>query len=104
MSALRAGRRVPVILCVLLGIGVLVGCGRKATEADCMVIVDQMVVVKMKQKNQTDPAAIEKLKKELREEAKGEVMDGCVGKRISDGALDCIKKAETEEEIVKCMR
>ncbi len=83
---------------------VLVGCGRKATEADCMVIVDQMVVVKMKKKNNTDPAAVTKLQNELRDEAKGEVMDNCVGKRISDGALDCIKKAETEEEIIKCMR
>jgi hypothetical protein len=69
-----------------------------------MVIVDQMVVVKMKQKNNTDPAAVTKLQGELREEAKGEVMDGCVGKRISDGALECIKKAETQEAIITCMR
>lgn len=69
-----------------------------------MVIVDQMVIVKMKQKNQTDPAAVSKLQSELREEAKGEVLDGCVGKRISDGALECIKKAETQEAIIACMR
>ena len=35
---------------------------------------------------------------------KGEVMDGCVGKRISDSALSCIKGAQTQEEIVKCLR
>ena len=90
---------------MLVVLVVLAGCGRKATEADCMVIVDQMVVVKMKKKNANpDPAAVQKLQSELREEAKGEIMDSCVGKRISDGALDCIKKAETEEEIIKCMR
>lgn len=92
------------ILVAVVAAVALLGCGRKATEADCMVIVDQMVVVKMKQKNNTDPAAVTKLQTELREEAKGEIMDGCVGKRISDGALDCIKKAETQEEIIKCMR
>lgn len=93
-----------VAVVTLAALALLVGCGRKATEADCQVIVDQMVVVKMKKKNNTDPAAVTKLQAELREEAKGEVMDGCVGRRISDGALDCIKKAETQEEIITCMR
>lgn len=98
-------RSVPLVVILgVVGIVGLAGCGRKATEADCQVIVDQMVVVKMKKKNNTDPAAVSKLQAELREEAKGEVMDGCVGRRISDGALDCIKKAETQEEIITCMR
>lgn len=96
--------RVVASAILAFGFAALVGCGRKATEADCQVIVDQMVVVKMKKKNNTDPAAVTKLQNELREEAKGEVMDGCVGRRISDGALDCIKKAETQEEIITCMR
>lgn len=98
-------RAIPAVLALAVVALALSACGRKATEADCMVIVDQMVVVKMKKKNANpDPAAVQKLQSELREEAKGEIMDSCVGKRISDGALDCIKKAETEEEIIKCMR
>ena len=61
-----------VAVVTLVALALLVGCGRKATEADCQVIVDQMVVVKMKKKNNTDPAAVTKLQAELREEAKGE--------------------------------
>lgn len=92
------------ILPVLLGLALLAGCGRKATEADCQIIVDQTVAVKLKEKSITDPAAVTKMQAELREEVKGEVMDGCVGKRISDSALTCIKGAQTQEEIVKCLR
>ncbi len=91
-------------LVAVLAASLLAGCGRKATEADCQIIVDQTVAVKLKEKNVTDPAAVTKMQQELREEVKGEVMDGCVGKRISDSALTCIKGAETQEEIVKCLR
>jgi len=88
----------------LVAVALLVGCGRKATEADCQLIVDQTVAVKLKEKNVTDPAAVTKMQEELRNEVKGDVMDGCVGKRISDSALTCIKGAQTQEEIVKCLR
>ena len=91
-------------LTALVAVALLVGCGRKATEADCQIIVDQTVAVKLKEKSVTDPAAIAKMQEELRGEVKGEVMDGCVGKRITDSALTCIKGAQTQEEIVKCLR
>ncbi|HEX7600542.1 MAG TPA: hypothetical protein VF316_03010 [Polyangiaceae bacterium] len=91
-------------LLALVAVALLVACGRKATEADCQIIVDQTVAVKLKEKNVTDPAAVTKMQEELRSEVKGDVMDGCVGKRISDSALACIKSAQTQEEIVKCLR
>ena len=45
----------------LVAVALLVGCGRKATEADCQLIVDQTVAVKLKEKNVTDPAAVTKM-------------------------------------------
>ena len=92
------------IITALVAVALLVGCGRKATEADCQIIVDQTVAVKLKEKSITDPAAVAKMQQELRDEVKGEVMDGCVGKRISDSALACIQHAQSQEEIVKCLR
>lgn len=89
---------------MLVAAALLSGCGRKATEADCQVIVDQTVAVKLREKNVTDPLAVAKMQEELRAEVKGEVMDGCIGRRISDSALACIKGAETQEDIVKCLR
>lgn len=78
-------------------------CGRRATQADCDVILDRMVVVKLRQKNITDQPSIDKLKKELRTTAEAD-FPNCVGRRITDSAMECIKKADTQEAIVKCLR
>jgi len=89
---------------IALGFAVLgLGCGRHATQADCEVILDRMVVVKLKQKNITDPASVSKMQAELRKDAEAD-FPGCLGRRISDSAMDCIKKADSQEAIVKCLR
>jgi hypothetical protein len=80
-----------------------VSCGRRATKADCDIILDRMVVVKLKARNITDKPSIEKMQKELRTTAEAD-FPGCVGRRITDSAMACIKKAETQEAIVKCLR
>ncbi len=78
-------------------------CGRRATQADCEAILDRMVVVKLKQKNITDPESVSKMQADLRKDAESD-FPSCVGRRISDSAMACIKKAETQEAIVKCLR
>ncbi len=51
----------------------------------------------------TDPATIAKRKDELRSSLKEDI-DKCVGKRITDGMMECVKKATTPEQIDKCLR
>jgi len=79
------------------------GCGRHATQADCEVILDRMVVVKLRQKNIVDTDSVSKMQADLRRDAEAD-FPGCVGRRITDSAMDCIKKAESQEAIVKCLR
>ena len=79
------------------------GCGRRATQADCDAILDRMVVVKLKQKNITDAESIAKMQVALHKDAEAD-FPSCIGRRISDSAMECIKKAETQEAIVKCLR
>ena len=81
----------------------LTGCGRKATEADCNLIIDRNVEVQMKSMHITDPVAIDKRKQEIQSELKGQ-LDGCIGKRITDGMLACVARAQTAEAIDSCMR
>lgn len=81
----------------------LAGCGHKATEADCAFILDRNVEVQMKQMAIKDPAAIEKRKQEIRTELKG-ALEGCIGKRITDGMLACVARAQTATDIDACMR
>ena len=81
----------------------LVGCGRKATRADCELVVDKNVEVKLKSDGLIEPALVQKRKEELRASLKDDI-DKCVGKRVSDGMLTCVKGAETAEQIDKCLR
>ncbi len=81
----------------------MTGCGRKATRTDCELVVDKNVEVKLKADGLTDPTLIQQRKAELRESLKEDI-DKCVGKRVTDGMLACVKTAETAEQIDKCLR
>ena len=87
-------------MCILL---CLAGCGRKATRVDCEAVVDKNVEVKLKADGVTDPPLVQKRKEELRASLKEDI-DKCVGKRVTDGMLACVKRAETAEQIDKCLR
>ncbi len=80
-----------------------VACGRKATRADCEAVIDRNVAVQLKAMNIADPALIAKKQDELRTQLRGEI-DACIGKRVTDGMMTCVKAAETPEQVDKCMR
>jgi hypothetical protein len=82
---------------------VLTGCWRKATEADCSAIVDRDVELQMRKMAITDETAIAKKQQEIRSQF-SESMKGCVGRRITDGMMKCVKDAQTVEAIDQCMR
>jgi hypothetical protein len=79
------------------------GCGRKATRADCELVVDKNVEVKLRADGMTDPSVVQKRKDELRASLREDI-DKCVGKRVTEGMLACVKRAETPEQIDKCLR
>lgn len=81
----------------------LAGCGRKATRGDCEAVVDRNVEVKLKAEGTVDPTVIEKRKEELRASLREDI-DRCVGKRVTDSMLACVKSADTPEQIDKCLR
>jgi hypothetical protein len=80
-----------------------VGCGHKASDADCEFILDRNVEVQMKAMHIADPVAVDKRKQEIHAELKNQLA-GCVGKRITDAMLACVARAQTAEEIDECMR
>lgn len=81
----------------------LAGCGRKATRQDCEVIVDRNVEVQLKAQGTVDPETIAKRKDEMRNDMKDRI-DQCVGKRVTDAMMACVKGAETADQIDKCLR
>lgn len=81
----------------------LLGCGRKATHEDCELVVDRNVELQLKALGVTDPAIIAKRREEMNASMKDDI-DKCVGKRVTDGMMACVKTAETADKIDKCLR
>lgn len=80
------------------------GCGHKATDADCRVIIDRMIEVRLDARKVTDPESRAREKQEMQGPGSGIDTKDCVGRRITDGQLDCVRGAKSEDEITSCLR
>lgn len=80
-----------------------VGCGRRATPADCQLIVDRSVELQMKQMSDTDPAAIQKREAEVRSALTDE-MKSCETRRVTARTMACVRGAKTTLELDACLR
>ena len=99
VSRFPSASGVLVVLVALL----LPGCGRKATREDCEAVVDKNVELQLKALGVTDSTIVNKRRDEMRASMKEDI-EKCVGKRVTDSMLACVKTAETTEKIDKCLR
>jgi hypothetical protein len=84
-------------------------CGHPATEAECEAIVNRIVELELKAQKVTDPNEIAKRRSEslglAGDKGKAEVLQGCIGKRITDRALVCVREADNASEITdRCLQ
>lgn len=96
-------RRVITFVLVSASLVALTGCGRKATREDCEAVVDRNVELQLKELGVSDPAIVAKRREEMRASMKDDI-DKCIGKRVTDGMMSCVKSAEKADKIDKCMR
>jgi hypothetical protein len=76
-------------------------CGRPATEAECDEIVGRIAELELGETKTADPADVQKQVAETKQTFRGKTRSMCVGKRVTDYALRCVRNAKTAEEIVK---
>lgn len=87
---------------VLFGLALWVcGCGHPASVEECEAIVERIARLEIKERDrniakQELDAEVEETKTELRQKT----LKRCVGKRITDEALRCVKSATTSQEII----
>jgi hypothetical protein len=86
-------------------------CGHPASEAECQIIVERIVELELKAQNVTDPAEIAKRKGEslglgdAGAAMGGDVLKGCIGKHVTDRAIDCVREAKSASEITdRCLQ
>jgi len=86
------------MLAALLG-----GCGHPATRAECDEIFDKSAELELRSQNVTDPAEITKRTAAVRAARGEELIAKCVGRRITQKALECVRKAGSAEQVDRCL-
>jgi hypothetical protein len=92
-------RKVALVPAIVLS----VGCGRRATEADCRLIVDKAVELQMKELSRTEAPAIQKREEEVRTELQGEIRS-CEGRHVTERTMSCVQAATTTQGLDACLR
>jgi hypothetical protein len=103
----RSGRSssCPVSSVALLGLAglSLAGCGRRATQQDCQLIVDRSVELRLKGDSETDPQVIAKREVAVRAELDDKIKS-CESRRVTDRMMACVRSATRSEELEECLR
>ena len=86
---------------MLLALLAAAGCGRPATIADCEEIVARIAELELRGAKTADPSLIAKEVADTKVAFQAKAKQECVGKRITQRALDCVRTAKTAEEIVR---
>jgi hypothetical protein len=89
-------------MCVL---GLAGGCSTsRATAEECDRIFERIVDLELHEMGYRDPALAARKKAELRTTLAPD-LKRCPGRRLRSGAMDCVNRAESAEEIShRCLR
>jgi hypothetical protein len=79
----------------------MIACGRTATPEDCKMIYEKNIEVEMRSLAKADDATIERKKVELRSSFDADLKQ-CVGKRVTERVLACVRAATTPEQMTSC--
>jgi hypothetical protein len=80
-----------------------VGCGRRATAADCQLIVNKSFELEMQESSGGDPQTIRKREDDVRSELDEKIVS-CESRRVTEKTMACVRAAMTTGEIDRCLR
>jgi len=81
----------------------LAGCGHPASPTECDELFAKNAELELRAQRVTDPKLIAERTAAARS-AEGGVFSGrCVGKRITNRALECVRRATTAEQLDRCL-
>ncbi len=81
----------------------LSGCGHPASVGECEEIVTRIAQLELEKQFPNDPKAVQRETESTKKALKKTTMKDCVGKRITNSAMQCVRNAKSSKEIVdKC--
>jgi hypothetical protein len=84
--------------------GLLAGCGHPASVSECDELFAKSAEIELRAQRITDLKTIEEKTAAARAAEPGVAFAGrCVGRRITNRALDCARRATTAEQLDHCL-
>jgi hypothetical protein len=107
-SSPRSARRLtvlrrPAALCALGALLGLVGCGHPATREECDEIITRSAEIELRAQHVTDAKAVADRVAAAKAAKGDELLGRCVGRRITDRALACVRRASSAEQVDRCL-
>jgi hypothetical protein len=90
-------------VCLTTGAAALAACGHPATEEECNAIIAKSAELELRAQNVNDPAVIAQRTEAVKAARGPELLKKCVGKRITQRALECVTRATTPKEVNSCL-
>ena len=94
----------PLAMCVLVCVSCVagaVGCGHPATDKECQEIVERIATLELeKATGSNDPKSVGAQVDETKKALAPNTMKDCVGKRITERAMQCVRGAKSSQQIV----
>src|ERR1041384_8383584 len=89
------------MVCVLTCATCLIGCGHPATDKECQEIVERIAILELeKATGSNDPKSVGAQVDETKKALAPNTMKDCVGKRITERAMQCVRSAKSSQQIV----
>lgn len=100
MSSSRRPSHLRVVRPALAALA-LTGCGHPASVEECEIIVERIARLELEKREPNNPGRVQEEIEATKEELRNSTMKNCVGKRITNAAMTCVKQAKTSQEIVE---
>lgn len=85
----------------IVAAALLVGCGHPATVTECEEIVERIARLELKKVYGDSPEELHRKTDSTKRQLRDSMMKECVGKRITDKAMQCVRTAEKSEQILE---
>ena len=77
------------------------GCGHPATVQECEVIVERIAQLELRKRaGSADHKLVEQEVTETKKSLHDKTMKDCVGRRITDRAMHCVREAKSSKQII----
>jgi len=90
---------------ILLPLAVTLGaCGHPASRQECEEIFRRSAQIELQAQRVTDPGEVARRTAAAREAVGDELLAGCLGRRITDAAMACVRQAKSADALDACLK